>query len=255
MSKIGSALMTAGAIVIAMLFAGCSSFSENVQPADITVLELENRMSLAADPDGRYENAASYILRQQVETERFLDVPDRRMIEVKYLQPGYLKLTTYNENEPESGLIVNGNSAWAVDFERNKVLPIPEKDLSPMLTMTRLNDPRSRFHEIFSSVTIDKAEIAGETFYRLSCDNDLGSKICIYVDPDTYLIRRMRAVFNTSYGKLNYESVMRSYALYEGIRIANESESTQDGLTQQVRVIDYQLNPPLKPDDFLPPIL
>ena len=243
-------------VVAALLTAcGCSSFSETLSESDLSVLELEERMFQAADPGNRYSNARSYVMRQQVETEKFLELPEKRMIETRYLHPDNLKITTFNDNVPETSLIVTGKSAWAVDYASRRIRPIPEKDLTPMVTMTRINDPRSRYHEIFEEVKIDQAEVDGEIFYRLTCLNPGGSPIYIYVDRDTYLVRRLRSSFKTSYGTVELDGKMKSYSLYEGIQIANESESIQDGLQQNIRVIDYQLNAPIRAEEFAPPIL
>ena len=136
----------AAALLIAC---GCSSFSETLSESDLTVLELEEKMFQAADPGNRYSNAKSYIMRQQVETEKFLELPEKRMIETRFLHPDKLKITTFNDNVPESGLIITGTSAWAVDYTNRRIRPIAEKDIAPLVVMTKINDPRSRYHEIF----------------------------------------------------------------------------------------------------------
>ena len=41
----------------ALLFAGCSTMSETLSPADISVDELQRRKDMASDPEGRFGGA------------------------------------------------------------------------------------------------------------------------------------------------------------------------------------------------------
>ena len=116
--------------VFLLLAGGCSSFNEEISAADISIDELEKRMQQAMDPNGRFARAKSYVMRQQVTTDRsWMELPEVQMVEVKFRAPDQFKLTTYTDNEAETVLIASGKEGWMADMKRKKLTRLDDKAL------------------------------------------------------------------------------------------------------------------------------
>ena len=241
---------------ILMLLSGCAaSFEETVSASDLTIDELEKRMSRNMDPDGRFSRADTYVMRQQITTENgWLEPPLIQMVEVKFRKPDRFKLTTYTDNQPETAIIANGNQGWMVDYKREKIVTLEKNMLKRVLVMVRLTNPGNRVRNVFEKVSIDRSTIEEENFYRLTCSNGKNDPMYIYVDSKSYLNRRLRMTTTVNGYRLNYDSRMLSYGMYEGVLIPDESIIRQDGGEQKSKVIDYKLDIKLDDSEFRPPL-
>ena len=124
------------------LLAGCATAEPEIEsPADITVSELETKMRTAMDPDGRYAKAKTFIQRQIVSTERFLDDPEEQVVEVKFERPANFRLTTLDDNVPVSGLIVNGNNGWMVDYSGERIVELTPEQLDQLKILSGISNP------------------------------------------------------------------------------------------------------------------
>ena len=244
--------------VAALVLTGCAAgFEEELSSSELTVHQLENRMRQAMDPTGRFVNAKTYVMRQQISTSRgWLEPPLLQMVEVKFRRPDQFKLTTYTDNDPETSIIVNGSSGWIVDVKRKKITKLNEEALSRVLVMAKLTNPGSKLGNVFDKVSIDRSRVDGEDFFRLTCENNGRKPIYIYVDTKEYLNRRMRMrfEFNGGRGGFDYDSQMLKYSMYEGVRIPDESIIRQAGVEQTSKVIYYKLDVSLEDNDFRPPL-
>ena len=54
--------------------------------------------------------------------------------------------------------------------------------------------------------------------------------------------------------RVNYEITILRYALKDGIRMPEKSESVLNGICSETRLIDYKLNPGFSAADFTPPV-
>ena len=127
------------------LLAGCATAEPEIEsPADITVSELETKMRTAMDPDGRYAKAKTFIQRQIVSTERFLDDPEEQVVEVKFERPANFRLTTLDDNVPVSGLIVSGNNGWMVDYSGERIVELTPEQLDQLKILSGISNPDNR---------------------------------------------------------------------------------------------------------------
>ena len=244
-------------IFAAVLFvtAGCSSFSEEISAADISLEELEKRMQQAMDPNGRFARARTYVMRQQVTTDRsWMELPDVQMVEVKFRAPDQFKLTTYTDNEPEHIIIASGDNGWFVDMNRKKVVPLDQKKLAGVLIMARLTNPGTRMQNVFSKVTLDRSRIGEEEFYRLKCSGKDGEPMYIYVGCKDFFSRRLRMQMGIPGSRIGYDSRMLNYSMYEGVMIPDESIVRQGNIEQKSKVIYYKLDIELDDKEFRPPL-
>ena len=101
-------------VIIGVIFwAGCNSVT--VLENDITLDELEDCMEKAMDPKGVFAESKSYYQSQSLKYEGIF-TDDLYEIQIRYLKPHFLKVTTLKFNQLQSAFIFNGNAAWSVDY-------------------------------------------------------------------------------------------------------------------------------------------
>ena len=249
--------MLTALVSISAIFTGCTpAFHEEVTASDLDYSQLELKMQHAMDPEGRFNRAKTYCMRQLVTTQQSWMEPDLiQMVEVKFRRPDQFKLTTYTDNEPESAIIINGKQGWAVNYRTEKVNPIKEAMMPRLNAMMQLTNPANRLRNVFQNISVDRSRIDDEDFYRLTCSNPGRNPIYIYAGCNDFLTRRMRMnlSFNTG-STLDYDSQMLRYSMYEGIRIPDESVVRQGGTKQHSKVIYYKLDTEIDDSEFRPPL-
>ena len=225
--------------------AGCASLESEYdeRPADISLDELERRMLRARDPNGVFLKAKSYLQKQVVTDKR---TGEQQICEVRYLAPDRLNMLMRKENQPDSAIILNGDSAWKVNYPERKVTPIVGLGLQQLKTMQRLGDPDDSYQDLFKKVDLSLCRIGEYEYYKLVCRPKLkgGYVLILYVGRDSYLLNRIRIP------ELETETRVDRYALYEGVMIAEETVS-KDHFS---RVIYNRLNLEMDEQDFLPPV-
>ena len=238
-----------------LLLTGCYSFSEKISATDITLDQLEDSMQSAMDPNGRFAKAKTYVMRQQITTDRsWMELPVVQMVEIKFRAPDQFKLTTYTDNEPEHIIIANGNNGYFVDMNRKKVIQLEQKELAGVLMMSRLTNPGIRLKDVFKSVSIDRSRIEEEDFYRLTCIGENNKPIYIYVSCRDFFSKRLRMTMGSVGNRINYDSQMLNYSMYEGIMIPDESVVRQGSVEQKSKVVYYKLDIALDDKEFQPPL-
>ena len=141
------------ALAAVCCIAGCSSLESEYdeRPADITLNELEKRMLRARDPNGVFLKAKSY-LQKQIVTDAHSG--EQQICEVRYLAPDRLNMLMRKDNQPDSAIILNGDSAWKVDYAERTVTPIVGLGLQQLKTMQRLGDPDDSYQDLFKKVDL-----------------------------------------------------------------------------------------------------
>lgn len=224
---------------------GCISLEEESDecPSDISLEELEKRMLKARDPQGVFLKASSY-LQKQVVTD--LRSGEQQICEVRYMAPDRLSMLMRKDNQPDSAIIMNGNSAWRVSYPERTVTPVVGTGLSQLKTMQRLGDPDDSYQDLFRKVDLSLCRIGENEYYKLVCHPKIrGSlQLILYVGRDSYLLHRIRIP------ALNSETRVERYALYEGVMVPEETVSERS----RSRVFYNRLNLALDERDFLPPV-
>ena len=231
---------------------GCSALSdEELSPADISLAELETRMAKATDPHGRFAAATTFVMKQEVETKRFMESPLVQMIETRIMRPNFFKLTTYEDNRPMRAIISNGESSWLVDYEAKRVRTLDADKMRRTKVLSDITSPGGKLSGGFKETAIRKCRIGDRVFYKISCRNPGDALLNLYVDAETFQPERITV---ESGGKVSYDSSLRGYGLYEGIRIPEETLVKSDGVEQVYKVIYCKLNSPIDPSEFRPPV-
>ena len=239
-------LPVAAAALAPLLLAGCLTPQEQELSPDITLNELEKKMLDARDPRGVFMHAKSYVQKQVVTTGR-----KEALVEVKYLAPDKYKIVTLKDNQPETAIILNGDSAWAVQYQERRVTPITGWQLSRLKNMYSLGTPDDSYQHLFAQVDLSLVKQDDQEYYKMTCipRNREDAPISIYVGKNSFLVRRM--VIPAPY---NYQSTIERYGLYEGVMIPEETVIEQNGVRSTSKIYYTKLNAEVAPDEFLPPI-
>ena len=240
----------APALLTLLVFCGCSSLpDEELSPADITLGELEKRMANATDPNGRYAEAQTFVLKQVVETKRFLDSPLVQMVETKIMRPNFFKITTYDDNQPKLAIISNGESSWVVDYDAKKVKKLDAKELRQTKKFSDITSPGGKLSEVFKNAAVQKCRIGDDLYYKVACPGEKDTVLNAYVGADSWQIERITIVTG---GEVTYDSSLKGYGLYEGVRIPEETQVRSGGEVKVFKVIYCKLNQPLEVSEFRP---
>ena len=172
-----------------------------------------------------------------------------------YKRPDKIKCTISEKGEPVSGYIINGNSAWNIDYKSRKVVPIDPQNMVMIKNLTKLNTPATSYLDVFKNVEIFRCKNSDGEFYKLTCSNTKNNSFDIYIDADTYLISRMVTTIKVNSRTIKTDSVMKRYTLYEGIRLPDESVSTTGDEEQTQKILYYKLDAALDDSEFIPPVL
>ena len=231
--------------IVSLVGTGCVMLDEEYdeRPADISLEELEKRMLKARDPNGVFLKATSYVQKQVVTDSK---TGEQQICEIRYQAPDRLNMLMRKDNQPDSAIIINGNSAWRVNYPERSVKPIVGMGLSQLKTMQRLGDPDDSYQDLFRKVDLSLCRIGEQEYYKLVCHPKIrGSyELVLYVGRDSYLLNRIRIPL------LGSETRVDRYALYEGVMVPEETVSERS----RSRVFYNRLNLPLDEQDFLPPV-
>lgn len=234
-----------GTAVVLLTGAGCVTLEEEYdeRPSDITLEQLEKRMLKARDPNGVFLKASSYLQKQVVTDTK---TGEQQICEVRYKAPDRLSMLMRKDNQPDSAIIVNGNSAWQVNYPARTVRPIVGTGLHRLKTMQRLGDPDDSYQDLFRKVDLTLCRIGESEYYKMVCHPKIrdGYKLFLYVGRDSYLLNRIRIP------ALGVETRVDRYALYEGVMVPEETVSEHS----RSRVFYNRLNLELDEQDFLPPV-
>ena len=212
-------------------------------------------MRTAMDPDGRYAKAKTFIQRQIVSTERFLDDPEEQVVEVKFERPANFRLTTLDDNVPVSGLIVSGNNGWMVDYSGERIVELTPEQLDQLKILSGISNPDNSLTRALRDIRICLCRIGEQEFYKITGQSrNPDNPVAIYIDKKDFLIRRIKAVFQIGSQSIRYDSTIRRYSLYEGVMIPAETTVIQNGQEQTTRVIYYKLDAIIPASDFRPPV-
>ena len=98
---------------------------EPMEPADITVPELISRMGKATDPELKYHNCKSYLMKQTFSVIQS-GAKETMSIETRFQAPNKMRLTTYKDNRPTVIQIYNAGNAWNYDCATRRTTKIPK---------------------------------------------------------------------------------------------------------------------------------
>ncbi len=260
MRVLAAAGFALSASVGAFLLAGCQ-FDWDLpsgEESDLTVDQLVAKISEATDPQGRYKNAKSYILKQKViDSGKF--ERDEYSLEIKFKAPDSIKYTSFRGGKPFSILIFDGKQAWNVDPETKRSTEVSAgKGMNLVRTFAALAKPGSTFKTVFKRVDIDMIKDKWDVLcYRLVCrveDSSIAPYI-IMVGQSDFLTRSFETTLYGSDGTTsNYLSSTGRYEWLDGIRMATETLVEVGDKKVRSSMVSFTLDPAISDDEFKRPV-
>ena len=257
-------MRSAGRLLCAVLglalFPACQDLLhlEPMEPADITVPELISRMSKATDPEKRYHDCKSYLMRQSFSVMQS-GSKEMLSIETRFQAPDKMRITTYKDRQPSVIQIYNAGKAWNYDCSTRKTTPIPPGIPTALIRIfTQMGTPSLDATKIFKTVSIDMQVENGYKTYRLICDPGIRgiAPYVFYINSRTYLTERMETIMYINGEEYLYVNIPADYTWYEDktIRLPVTSTVKQMDVTRISRMTDFKINQDFPASDFLPPV-
>lgn len=249
-------LMFAGLAVLP----GCQDLLrlEPMEPADITVPELVARMGKATDPDKRYHDCKSYLMKQTFSVMQS-GSKNTLSIETRFQAPDKMRLTTYRDRKPTIIQIYNAGEAWNYDCATRKTTKIAKGIPTELMRIfTQMGTPSLDATKIFKSVSIDMQIQDGYKTYRLICDPGVKgiAPYVFYINGRTYLTERMETIMYINGEEYLYVNIPSDYTWFENnsIRLPVTSTVKQMETTRISKMTDFRINETFPESDFLPPV-
>ncbi|MBE6367723.1 MAG: hypothetical protein E7052_07450 [Lentisphaerae bacterium] len=237
------------ALAALVLFCGCATPEI---PADITLDELETRMSKAMDPAGSYRRASSYFQRQNIVEESFWG-PKHQLVEVKFQRPDKHKLSYYRENKIVSEILGIGNQAWIINHTEGIITEITGDDLEKAKIMFALARPDTDFDKLFARVDLTMTTLDDDReYYKLHCQPALpdSNPIIIYVDKKESLPKRLIVTVKTPDGPKRTESIIEKYQQFDQVMLPVLTKVVEDDREYITRTVGYLLNAHFSQQEF-----
>ena len=185
------------------------------EPADLTVEQLITHMEAATDPEGKFKNAKSYILRQVIieETQKDIDESpfsernrisvDQYETEIKFRKPDFERQISYRNGEPFTSLLFKGGRAWTIDPKKGKATEITGHQLRLFHVFNSFSHPNKNLEDVFSSIDISTVYLNAVRHYRVVCraaDVEIAPYV-MYVNANTYITSKMETILYTDDGQ------------------------------------------------------
>lgn len=249
------------AVLAGLLLSGCELLEEPLElppgePSDLTLDQLVRKMQEATDPQGKYKDASSYILRQKVLSDRNGDKTESSL-EIKFKAPSSMKYTSFKDRKATSIVVFDGQKAWNIDPDTGKSTVIPEgMRLDLVKVFAEFIKPGNTVKNIFSKVDVDMVKEDRHSFYRLVCRTE-NSKIApyiMYIGANDFLTKRFETTLYSDGSKFPYVSVTGKYVWIEGIRMASETTVSVAGNSEHSSLESFLLNPEIPDSEFQLPV-
>lgn len=227
-------------------------------PSDISMDTLEDRMAQVMDPQREYRNAHSYIQRQNIE-EKGLFSSKMNVVEVRFQRPDRFKVTVYDENEPQSGILSRDGRAWSIDYRNGIITELFGNELAKTRVMLALGHPDNDYDKLFRKIDMSLVTIDDDgkdlLCYKLVCSSGLpgSTPFIIYVNRALSLPKRIELEFELNGRTVHYVNNIVEYQNFGGVRVPTLSRITDGDREYTSRVVGYLLNPKFRDNEFQVP--
>ena len=231
---------------------------EPMEPADITVPELIAKMSKATDPQHKYYDCKSYLMKQTLSVMQS-GAKETMSIETRFQAPDKMRITTYKDKRPTVIEIYNAGKAWRYDCATRKSTEVPKGlPLELMRIFTQMGTPSMDATKIFKNVSIDMQVQDGYKTYRLICDPGVKgiAPYVLYINGKTFLTERMETIMYINGEEYLYVNIPADYTWYENdtIRLPGTSTVKLMNTTRISKMTAFAIDQEFPASDFLPPV-
>ena len=239
------------------------------EPADLSVEQLIMHMEAATDPEGKFKNAKSYILRQVVVEESEKDVDtnpfsqrtktsvDQYENEIKFRKPDFERQTSYRNGEPFASLLFKGGRAWSIDPKKSKATEITGHQLSLFHVFNSFTHPNTNLEDVFSDIDISTVYDNGKRLYRVVCrvdDADIAPYV-MYVDAKRFITVKLETILYTDDGQeFLYVSLPDRFEKRNGVLMPTITKTTIGEDRHDIILLkEFELNVTFSEDVFQVP--
>ena len=239
------------------------------EPADLTVDQLIKHMEAATDPEGKFKNAKSYILRQVIVEESQKDADDNPFTqktktsvdqyesELKFRKPDFERQTSYRNGEPFACLLFKEGQAWNIDPKKNQATAITGHQLRLFRVFNSFSHPNNNLEDVFSRIEISTVYLKGARHYRVVCrTDDLEiAPYVMYVHADTFITTRMETILYTDGGQeFLYRAIPSRYEKRSGVLMPTIISTTiGEDRNDVILLKEFELNVTFSDDVFQVP--
>ena len=239
------------------------------EPADLTVDQLIKHMEAATDPEGKFKNAKSYILRQVIVEESQKDEDgnpftqktktsvDQYESELKFRKPDFERQTSYRNGEPFACLLFKEGQAWNIDPKKNQATAITGHQLRLFRVFNSFSHPNNNLEDVFSRIEISTVYLRGARHYRVVCrTDDLEiAPYVMYVHADTFITTRMETILYTDGGQeFLYRAIPSRYEKRSGVLMPTIISTTiGEDRNDVILLKEFELNVTFSDDVFQVP--
>jgi len=239
------------------------------EPADLTVDQLIKHMEAATDPEGKFKNAKSYILRQVIVEESQKDADDNPFTqktktsvdqyesELKFRKPDFERQTSYRNGEPFACLLFKEGQAWNIDTKKNQATAITGHQLRLFRVFNSFSHPNNNLEDVFSRIEISTVYLKGARHYRVVCrTDDLEiAPYVMYVHAETFITTRMETILYTDGGQeFLYRAIPSRYEKRSGVLMPTIISTTiGEDRNDVILLKEFELNVTFSDDVFQVP--
>ena len=239
------------------------------EPANLSVEQLIKHMEAATDPESRFKNAKSYILRQVIVDETMVDADDspftQRMkksidqyeSEIKFKKPDFERQVSFRNGEAFSVLLFKNGRAWSIDPKKNKATEITGHQLRLCHVFNSFSHPNNNLEDVFSTIDISTVYLNGARHYRVVCrvdDLEIAPYV-MYVNADTFITTKMETILYTDDGQeLLYVARPTRFEKRNGVLMPTITNTTiGEDRHEVIHLSEFELNVTFSDDVFQVP--
>ena len=239
------------------------------EPADLTVEQLIKHMDAATDPEGKFKNAKSYILRQVIVEESQKDVDDNPFTqrtraavdqyetEIKFRKPDFQRQVSYRNGEPFASLLYKEGRAWTIDPKKDKATEITGHQLRLFHVFNSFSHPSNNLEDVFSTIEISTVYLRGARHYRVvcRCDDLEIAPYVMYVNANTFITTKMETILYTDDGQeFLYVALPDRFEKRSGVLMPTITKTTIGEDRHEVILLrEFELNVTFSDDVFQVP--
>ena len=239
------------------------------EPADLSVEQLIMHMEAATDPEGKFKNAKSYILRQVVIEESQKDIDnnpfsqrtktavDQYENEIKFRKPDFERQTSYRNGEPFASLLFKNGRAWSIDPKKSKATEITGLQLRLFHVFNSFTHPNNNLEDVFSSIEISTVYLNAARHYRVVCrvDDAEIAPYVMYVDANRFITTKLETILYTDDGQeYHYVSLPDRFEYRSGVLLPTIIKTTAGEDHHDIILLrEFELNVTFSEDVFQVP--
>lgn len=227
-----------------------------VEMSDMSAAQLIEQMNRATDPDRKWRDCKSYILRQSTRQENVTGQTRTQNYftqEIKYRQPEQMRQTQFRNGEPFSTLLYRDGKVWTISSNgaAHEITRRRETELTK--SFLGFSNPKADVLKEFHSVEVAVVYEDGKRLYRMVCRN-ANPRIAPYVkyiSAETFLTVRIETVNYAADGQqYRYSSEPAEYRWINGVQIATKIHATTGRKTEEYTVEEFLIDPAVADSDF-----